>query len=154
MRLLRFLAIILLFVSCNKENSTDTVQNDPIIGTWTELGRGDVFDDGTNVFSQYDYFCATLGRFAFDADGTFRIETFDGPDDGCFSTGILTGTWENNETFYSFKIVTDTSRDPEPDQESSLKIDFPSSNQMRWISPEENSAENIDYSYEIYTKVE
>ncbi|WP_158975343.1 hypothetical protein [Cellulophaga sp. L1A9] len=154
MRLIRFLAIILLFVSCNKENSTDTVQNDPIIGTWTELGRGDVFDDGKDEFSEYDYFCVTLGRFAFDADGTFRIETFDGPDDGCFSTGILTGTWENNVTFYSFKIVTDTSRDPEPDQESSLKIDFPSSNEMRWISLENSNTENIDYSYEIYTRVE
>tara|TARA_R110000751_G_scaffold177128_1_gene283435 strand:+ start:107 stop:874 length:768 start_codon:yes stop_codon:yes gene_type:complete len=138
--------------SYGNEITFKTLEIDPIVGVWTEKGNGTVFLDGSEDFSPYTYFCITLGRFTFENDGTFEIKTFDGPDDGCFSTGVLTGTWIKNGDLYTLKAVSDTAENSEAGQEAELRILFPNDSQMQWIS-ESDSAE-IDYSYELYELVE
>ena len=141
-----------ILFSCSSDNENDSESIDLIIGTWTELGQGTVSDDGTNQFSEYDYFCVTLGRFSFNEDGTFNIETFDGPDDGCFSTGVITGTWENQGESYLIRVVTDSSNGPETGQQANIRIEFPNENTMLWIF--QSDLEGIDYSYEEYIRLE
>ncbi len=145
-----FILLIILIISCNNDDNSQS--DDPIIGTWTELGCGNVLDNDTVEFTEYDYFCVTLGRFTFENNGNFRIETFDGPDDGCFSTGILTGTWENLGDTYLFRIITDTSDEPEEGEEGNIKIEFPSNNRMQWIY--EVNQNGIDYEFFEFTKIE
>ena len=147
-----FFLSILLSCSSDDENSNGLESDDLIIGTWTELGGGNILDDGTDQFSEYDYFCVTLGRFSFQTDGSFRIETFDGPDDGCFSTGVVTGTWENQGNTYLISVVTDTSNESEAGQEANIQIEFPTTDRMQWIFQVDSNG--IDYEYEIYTRVE
>lgn len=148
--------IILFSCSSENENNNDSESFDPIIGTWTELGQGTVSDEGTKQFSEYDYFCATLGRFSFEEDGSYRIETYSesngiAGDENCTSTGILIGTWENNGEYYLLIIESDSSNDPESGQ-AEIKIEFPDENQMEWIFDSES--DGIDYTYELYEKVE
>lgn len=150
MKQLKIYLLTLLIISCSKDDTNEPP--DPIIGTWTELGEGIVLSDGTNQFSEYDYFCVTLGRFSFKKDGSFRIETFDGPDDGCFSTGVVTGTWENQKESYFLKIMTDSSDTPEIGEEANLKIEFPDKNTMHWIY--ETESEEVGYSYGEFKRVE
>jgi len=145
-----FLAILVM--ACSKDDASDSTQTDLIIGTWTEVGTGALLNDETTQFSEYDYFCVTKGRFSFKEDGSFRVETFDGPDDDCFSTGVLTGTWGNQGESYYFKIITDTSDTPETGEEGDVNIVFPDSDTMRWIF--ENESEEVDYSFEEYARVE
>ena len=160
MKQVRIYFLVLFIISCNNDDSNDTNIDDNnesesvdlIVGTWTELGQGSVSDNGTDQFSEYDYFCVTLGRFSFTEDGNFRIETFDGPDDGCFSTGILTGTWVNQGESYLFKVDTDSSDEPLTGQQVDINIEFPDENKMRWIFQSES--EGIDYSYEDYVRLE
>lgn len=156
-----FFAAMLFSCSTDNGNSVDSVDSDDsdipdsidlIVGTWTESGQGTVSNDGTNQFSEYDYFCVTLGRFTFNEEGAFSIETFDGPDDECFSTGVITGTWDNEVESYLIKILTDTSDDSQAGQQANIKIEFPDSNRMQWIFP--SNSEGIDYSYEEYVRVE
>lgn len=135
----------------NEVNFT-TLEEDSIVGVWTEKGKGTVYNNGTEEFSPYDYFCVTLGRFVFESNGTFEISTFDGPDDGCLSTGVLTGTWIKNGELYTLKVISDTSANSEAGQEAELRILFPNDTQMEWVS-ESDSAE-IDYSYELFELVE
>ncbi|MGJ8716426.1 MAG: hypothetical protein ACSHXG_15075 [Maribacter stanieri] len=132
-----------------------TLEIDPIVGVWTEKGNGTVFLDSSEDFSPYTYFCATLGRYTFENDGTFEIKTFDGPDDNCISTGITTGTWEKNEDYYNFKvlsIINQDSENVEAGQENSLQINFISNNQMQWIYPKDS--DTINYTYELFERVE
>ncbi|WP_419211565.1 DUF5004 domain-containing protein [Maribacter sp. X9] len=147
-----FLSIIFFACSSDKTTTDEPKTIDSIVGIWTELGRGDVLDDGTDQFSEYNYFCATLGRYSFEADGTFRIETFDGPDDNCSSTGVLTGKWENTEERYLISVVTDTSNESAAGQESNIEIEFPTDSLMQWIFQVDSPS--IDYEYELFTRVE
>jgi len=143
--------LVLLAVACSKDDTGDFTKTDLIIGTWTERGVGAVLNDGTTQFSEYDYFCVTKGRFSFMEDGSFRVETFDGPNHDCFSTGVLTGSWENQGESYFLKIITDTSDTPETGEEANVNIVFPDSNTMHWIF--ENESEEVDYSFDEYARV-
>ncbi len=154
--LLILFTLILFSCSSDNDDNNDSESLDPIIGTWTEIGQGTVSDDGTDQFSEYDYFCVTLGRFSFNDDRSFRIETFSessgiAGDENCTSTGILIGTWENNGENYLFNIESDSSNEPESGQ-AEIKIEFPNENQMEWIFDSES--DGIDYTYELYEKVE
>lgn len=155
--LIIFFVTILHSCSSDNENANDSESTDQIVGTWTELGRGDVLDDGTDEFSEYDYFCVTLGRFTFEDDGSFRIETFSetsgiAGDENCTSIGVLTGTWENQGDTYLIVVTTDTSNESEVGTEADIQIEFPTTERMQWIFQVDSNG--IDYEYEIYTRVE
>lgn len=135
----------------------DSESTDQIVGTWTELGRGEVFDDGTDEFSEYDYFCVTLGRFTFENDGSFRIETFSPSsgmvsDENCISQGVITGTWENQGDTYLIVVITDPSNESEAGMEANIQIEFPTNDRMKWIFQVDRNG--IDYEYEIKTRLE
>lgn len=150
MKQLKIYLLALLIISCSKDDTNESPE--PIIGTWAQFGEGIMFGDGTNQFHEYEYYCDTLGHFSFKKDGSFRAETFDGPDDGCFSTGVVTGTWENQGESYFLKIMTDSSDTPEIGEEANLKIKFPDKNTMHWIYETESG--EVDYSYDEFKRVE
>ena len=146
-----FLAI--LVVACSKDDTSESTQTDLLIGIWMESGSGVVdIDDGTDEFFPYDDYCTLQSRFIFNRDGSFRVETFDGTENDCFSTGVTTGTWENQGESYHFKIITDTSDTSDEGNGANITIQFLDSDTMRWIF--ENDSEEVDHSFEEYVRVE
>lgn len=152
MKHLKICLLTLLIVACSKDDASDSTQTDLIVGTWRISGSGTVYNDGSSQYYSNGDFCTLKSRYSFNDDGTFRVETFDGSENDCFNTGVLTGTWENQGESYYFKIITDTSDTPETDEEGEVNIVFPDSDTMRWIF--ENESEEVDYSFEEYTRVE
>ena len=151
---LLLLLTVFCLASCNNNDNDDPQSSDLLVGTWTELGYGTVSDTGDVQFFEYDYFCVTLGRFAFEADGTFRVETFDGPDNNCVSTGVITGTWEKTSgNLYLITILTDSSvDDPLTGEQTTIPIEFPNKNRVRFIYQVDENG--IEYEYEEFTRVD
>lgn len=146
--------ISLAIISCSKDNNSNSPEelDDLIVGIWNQPGQGTVLNDGTDNYSIYTYQCAFEGRWTFESNGNFQIITFDGPDNECFETGTVTGTWEkiNNEE-YKFMVLSDSNGNNE-NTTATLELIFVNSNAMRFVFPSE--AENIDYSYEQYERIE
>lgn len=139
-------------MACSKDDASDSGKTDLIVGTWNPSGRGTIYSDGASQFYGHKYFCTTQGNYSFKKDGSFRVETFDGTENDCFSTGVTTGTWENQGESYHFKIITDTSDTSDEGNGANITIQFPDSDTMRWIF--ENDSEEVDYSFEEYVRVE
>ncbi len=150
-------ALLLLFtvlcISCNNNDNNNPESTDLIVGTWTEIGYGTISDTNDVEFFEYDYFCATLGRYVFNGDGTFRVETFDGPDNNCTSTGVVTGTWEKiGNTSYLISILSDTSDDdPQTGREVTVRVEFPSNDRMQFIY--EINQGGIAFEYDEYSRL-
>ncbi|MCK0161693.1 lipocalin family protein [Allomuricauda sp. F6463D] len=143
--------LALLVVACSKDEASDSKQNDLLIGTWMESSSSVVVNDGTDEFFPYDDYCTLQSRFIFNKDGSFKVETFDGTQNDCFSTGVTTGTWENQGESYNFKIISDTSDTSDEGSSANITIQFPDSDTMRWIfNP---STQDEGYTYEEYTRV-
>lgn len=152
MKIIIIYFLVILVVACSKDDTSESTQTDLIVGTWRISGSGTVYKDGSSQYYSNGDFCTLKSRYSFNNDGTFKVETFDGSENDCFSTGVLTGTWENQGESYHLKIVTDTSDTPETGEEGDVNIVFPDSDTMRWL--EQSASEEVDYSFEEYVRVE
>jgi hypothetical protein len=151
MKQLKVCLLAFLVMACSKDEANNSTRADLLIGTWMESSSGVVDNDGTDEFNPYDDYCTLQSRYSFHKDGSFRVETFDGTENDCFSTGVATGTWENQGESYFFKIVTDTSDSSDEGSSANITIQFPDSDTMRWIFKPNTEAEG--YAYEEYTRV-
>ncbi|GAB4514376.1 MAG: hypothetical protein Tsb004_22380 [Allomuricauda sp.] len=153
MKQLKVCLLAFLAMACSKGDTSDLAKTDMIVGMWRISGGGIVYsDESDEYYYENEDFCTLKSRFSFKDDGTFRVETFDGSENDCISTGVLTGTWENQGESYFFKIITDTSATPEEGSSANITIQFPDSDTMRWL--EESESEAVDYFFEEYIRAE
>lgn len=151
MKQLKVCLLVFLAMACSKDEASNSNRADLLIGTWMESSSGVVDNDGTDEFNLENDYCTLQNRYSFRKDGSFRVETFDGAENDCFSTGVATGTWENQGESYFFKIITNTSDTSDEGINTNITIQFPDSDTMRWIFNPNAEAEG--YAYEEYTRV-
>lgn len=148
------LFILLLFVSCSKDDTQNSSQ-DLIIGVWKPIKYVIVSFNGTE--DVYDLnACEQKSRYTFTKDGIVKFEDFFNDNGICTSqTNFihLEGYWERiSEGKYKFTdkyYYTDTKT---TETEISLpdKISFPNSNTMHIRL---NNDEQYHYSYSVNIRV-
>ncbi|MEM9648191.1 MAG: hypothetical protein AAF969_06905 [Bacteroidota bacterium] len=158
MKKLIFLLFIFLLVSCSSDDSNaddemmDNPQEGPIVGEWTVINFGVVFDDGSEE-TDTDA-CGGAQKYRFLSDNTFEVDNFRPNGSSCDLDATRDGTYQEfdgtNFPNANFRLMfSDNPNDPL----SYPEITFDGDNTMRvqypWVS---SGTDNIAFSFRTYQR--
>ena len=154
MKKLLLLALALIIGACSTSDSPD---QDQIIGVWKPIRDVEVYKNGTEEIDLPSV-CELKNRFTFKEDGTFTITDFPESDDPNCEENVgnlyLSGEWMKiSESKYRFEF-TCMMPDCEKITEIPDEITFPNSNIMIVRFNESDPEEDVDYYYTELSRVQ
>ncbi len=150
------LTLIILFVSCSKDDNQKEEVNEPLIGTWQANLSVEFMNNGDEVATENSD-CKKRGNITFYENKTYEQTYYNEVNGECERTDddleVISETWEKNgEVSYIFTAIYDDgnrewTQTTEPD-----KVTFPDNNTMR-LFYYENENPDVEYSYGEYNRL-
>ncbi len=158
MKKLTTLCFAILLLSCSSDSSEsddqmmDDPQEGPIVGEWTVVNFGVVFEDGSEEIDTDA--CGGGQKYRFLSDNTFEMDNFRPNGSNCDFDSTRDGTYDEfegtNFPNANFRLVfSDNPNDPLGHPEISFDGDNTMRVQYPWVS---SGTDNITFSFKTYQR--
>ncbi|WP_139959594.1 hypothetical protein [Flavicella sediminum] len=154
MKKINLIIIITIGILINSCNENSEINKDKIIGTWSLLGYGGTYSDGTESFNSYAEKCASNNTWIFNSENQTSVISFYGDINNCNNNPEQNGFWvRSNDTniVLSSEKITDLSAHPYIQN----KAVFSDDDTMKLYYPNGKDINMVEYetSYRKFKKI-